>query len=142
MQAARNYTDSADWFIKRDEIKDILVTHLETNSTEHWLSILEPADIWCAKVLDYDTLMQEKGYKTLNMEIKVKTSNGFSVKTTRCPIRIDGEIFTSEIGAPLLGEHNKQIEKQFGILLRRLKINHSFNTNNYHNSCCLPCPKK
>jgi crotonobetainyl-CoA:carnitine CoA-transferase CaiB-like acyl-CoA transferase len=80
------------------------------------LSILEPADIWCAKVLDYQSLMQEKGYQVLNMELKVKTSKGISVTTSRCPIRVDGFILGSEIGAPLLGEHNKEIDKQFNII--------------------------
>ena len=37
----------------RDEIKNILATHLQTQDTEFWLNILEPADIWCAKVLNY-----------------------------------------------------------------------------------------
>jgi crotonobetainyl-CoA:carnitine CoA-transferase CaiB-like acyl-CoA transferase len=76
---------------------------------------LEPADIWCAKVLDYETLIQENGYQTLNMELKVRTSNGLLITTTRCPIRIDGEIFASDIGAPLLGEHNELIDEQFGL---------------------------
>jgi CoA:oxalate CoA-transferase len=59
--------------------------------------------------------VQEEGYKVLNMELQVKTSNGLNVTTTRCPIRVDGEIATSTIGAPLLGEHNKQIDEQFSI---------------------------
>ena len=110
------YEDSAEWFSRRDEIKLILAKILVTKTTEHWLSILEPADIWCAKVLDYQSLMQEKGYQVLNMELKVKTSKGISVTTTRCPIRVDGFILGSEIGAPLLGEHNKEIDKQFNII--------------------------
>jgi len=52
----------------------------------------------------------------LNMEIVVKTSNGLSVTTTRCPIRVDGKILVSEKGAPVLGEHNQEIEHQFGLL--------------------------
>ncbi|MES2648185.1 MAG: CaiB/BaiF CoA-transferase family protein [Bacteroidota bacterium] len=111
-----DFTNSAHWFKQRDEIKEILANHLETQSTEYWLSILEPADIWCARVMDYDALMQEKGYKSLNMELQVKTSNGLSIKTTRCPIRIDGNLLISEMGAPFLGEHNGQIEKQFGLI--------------------------
>ena len=107
------YINSADWFNKRDEIKEILVNHLIHHTTNYWLSILEPADIWCAKVMDYDGLTQEKGYKLLDMELEVKTSNGLTVKTTRCPIRVDGELLTSEVGAPTLGEHNQQIEEQF-----------------------------
>lgn len=110
------YTNSADWFSKRDEIKTLLAQHLQTQSTAHWLAILEPADIWCARVLDYDTMIKEPGYQTLEMELNVKTSNGLSIKTTRCPIRIDGERFHSEKGAPLLGEHNSEIEKQFGLV--------------------------
>jgi CoA:oxalate CoA-transferase len=110
------FTDAADWFNKRDEIKAILANHLAKKSTDTWLAVLVPADIWCAKVMDYDTLMQEEGYQILNMELNVKTSNGLSVKTTRCPIKVDGEIFSSHIGAPLLGEHNVEIDKQFSLV--------------------------
>jgi CoA:oxalate CoA-transferase len=112
----KTFTDPASWFNQRDEIKTILANHLAGKSTQDWLSVLEPADIWCARVLDYDRLVKEKGYSVLNMEIKVKTSNGLSVTTTRCPIRMDGKLFISEKGAPLLGEHNEAIEEQFGLV--------------------------
>ncbi len=113
--ALEQFTDNTEWFSKRDEIKTILSAHLLTNTANHWLAILEKADIWCAPVLNYDELMQEEGYKTLNMEATVKTTNGLAITTTRCPIRIDGEIITSERGAPMLGEHNTEIDIQFGL---------------------------
>jgi CoA:oxalate CoA-transferase len=109
------YTDSSDWFNKRDEIKKILALLLVTQTTDHWLSVLEPADVWCAKVLNYEMLMQEKGYQCLQMELEVRTSNGLTIKTTRCPIRVDGELLASGKGAPLLGEHNAELEQQFHI---------------------------
>ena len=77
------------------------------------LSVLEPADIWCAKVLDYDALVKEEGYKVLDMELKVKTSNGIEVTTTRCPIRVDGKLLSSQKGAPFLGEHTETIRQEF-----------------------------
>ena len=110
------FTDNTEWFSKRDEIKTILSAHLLTNTAAHWLAILEKADIWCAPVLNYDELMQEEGYKALNMETVVKTTNGLEITTTRCPIRIDGKIVTSERGAPVLGEHNAEIDNQFGLV--------------------------
>jgi CoA:oxalate CoA-transferase len=109
------YNDSAEWFDRRDEIKGVLAGHLLTQTADEWLSILQPADIWCAKVMDYHDLMQQIGYKVLNMELKVKTSNGLSIRTTRCPIRVDGAIAVSDLGAPLLGEHNELIDAQFGL---------------------------
>ena len=114
--ALKKYADSSEWFDKRDEIKMILADHLVTEATGHWLSILEPADIWCAKVMNYEELSREEGYKVLNMELQVNTSNGLSVTTTRCPIRVDGELLISKTGAPLLGEHNEEIEKKFSII--------------------------
>jgi CoA:oxalate CoA-transferase len=109
------FTESSGWFDRRDEIKGILAQHLLSHTTDHWLSILQPADIWCAKVMDYEDLMRQVGYKVLDMELKVRTSNGLSVRTTRCPIRIDGKIVVSDKGAPGLGEHNELIDGQFGL---------------------------
>jgi len=109
----REFGDSNNWFEKRDEIKKVLADHLLTNSASFWLAILEKADIWCAPVMDYDKLVQQDGYKVLNMEITVKTSNGLAITTTRCPIRVDGELLVADKGAPQLGEHNTTIEKQF-----------------------------
>lgn len=110
------FTNSQDWFSKRDAIKKVLAAHLVTNTTAHWLHILEAADIWCAQVMDYDTLVQQEGYHALKMEIRVKTSNGLLVTTTRCPFRVDGKLLVSEKGAPLLGEHNQEIDQQFGLV--------------------------
>lgn len=107
------FHNSNDWFSERDVIKKILANHLVTGSTAQWLGILEKADVWCAPVFNYDELILQEGYKVLNMEITVKTSNGLMVKTTRCPIRVDGSAMVSAVGAPQLGEHNEEIEKEF-----------------------------
>jgi len=109
----KHFSNPNDWFDKRDDIKKVLANHLLTNSAVAWLAILEEADIWCAPVMDYDGLVQQDGYKILNMEVTVKTSKGLEVTTTRCPIRVDGKLLISDKGAPQLGEHNEAIDKQF-----------------------------
>jgi CoA:oxalate CoA-transferase len=114
-EGLRDFTDSGDWFTQRDQIKKILSGHLATDTTAQWLSILEPADVWCAPVMDYEALMQQEGYRVLEMEVVVKTSNGLSVTTTRCPLHVDGKKLVSYRGAPVLGEHNEEIEEQFGL---------------------------
>jgi len=106
-----DYTDVMEAYSKRDEIKDILAEHLLTGSTAHWLSILEPADIWCAEVFNWDTLMAHDGFKSLNMLQEVEMADGYQYQTTRCPIRIDGELLTSAKGSPKLGQDNHQIKE-------------------------------
>lgn len=107
------YKDKREWFAKRDEIKALLRERLLENTTSYWLSIFEPKDIWCSRVLNYEELTQEEGYKALNMEIVVQTSNGLSIKTIRSPIKINGKVLSGSKGAPALGEHNALIEAQY-----------------------------
>ena len=107
------FTERGDWFTQRDEIKELLAAHLLTRSTKHWLDILQPADVWCAPVYDYAALRAQKGYQALQMEMEV--SNGISLTTTRCPIKVDGEYLTSQIGAPFLGEHTDKINREFSL---------------------------
>ena len=107
------YTDPKTWFTQRDEIKGELARHLKTKPTSHWLGILEPADIWCAEVLNWRQLLAHEGFGVLNMLQKVSRDNGSSLMTTRCPIRVDGEIFRSSVGAPKVGEHNEKIRGEY-----------------------------
>lgn len=100
-------------FALRDAIKNILAAHLQTQNTEFWLAILEPADIWCASVLNYQQLFAEEGFKVLDFVQEVQMLDGYSYKTTRCPIKIDGEFFTSSKGSPKLGQDNEKIVKEF-----------------------------
>src|SRR6185503_3062238 len=101
------------WFTQRDEIKSTLAKHLETQTTAHWLSILEPADVWCADVLTWTRLLAHEGFRVLNLTQTVSRANGASLATTRCPIRVDGEILRSAAGAPKVGEHTASIAKEF-----------------------------
>jgi len=107
------FKDESKWFEMRDEIRLILSTHLKKESTEDWLAILEPADIWCAEVLSWDKLMDKEAFKILNMIQEVAMDDNYTYKTTRCPVIIDGDTMFSGKGAPKLGEHTDLITEQF-----------------------------
>ena len=109
------FTDSATWFSQRDEIKAILVEHLQAQSTRHWLDILEPRDIWCADVLSWERLLQHEGFKVIDMVQEVARDENVKLATTRCPIRINGEILKSRKGAPRIGEDTQRILSEFAI---------------------------
>ncbi len=103
------YTDPKALFDQRDEIKTILVEHLKQHTTAHWLGILEPADVWCADVFNWNRLFQHEAFHALDMVQNVGSGTDRSMRTTRCPIRIDGDLLTSPRGAPRIGEHNNAI---------------------------------
>lgn len=109
------FSDPKTWFTRRDEIKRILAAHLKKQTTRHWLGILEPADIWCSDVFTWPILLKHEGFKALDMVQEVSRGNGASLRTTRCPVRVDREIFKSPRGSPGVGEHTEQIIREFGL---------------------------
>ena len=115
LSALQEISDQAEGFRRRDEIKQIIAQRLKQHSTEHWLEILNAADIWCAEVLDWPKLCASKAFEQLAMVQILRDGRGIEILTTRLPIRVDGGLLTSERLAPRVGQHTKTIQKEFGL---------------------------
>ena len=100
-----------DGFTNRAAIMEAIAGALKTKNTAEWLAIFEPADIWCAAVQDYHQFTAHEGYKAMNLEQEIEFPDGKKLKTTRCPIRIDGQIFKSKRPGTEVGADNQSIEK-------------------------------
>jgi len=105
----------ADCFDRRDEIKRQIAQRLRAHTTAHWLSILEPADIWAAEVLDWPKLIEHEAFKVLNWTRDLPRTGGGSMLSCRCPVRIDGQIMENAVRAPRIGEHAAELRREFGL---------------------------
>ena len=112
LEFLKNLHDQKIWFTERDEIKKNIGDWVVNQSTQEILNILEPADIWCAEVLDWEHMLKHEGFKILDMTQRIKSLDGLDIKTLRCPIRVDGEIFKSDLAAPKVGQDNEKIIKE------------------------------
>jgi CoA:oxalate CoA-transferase len=115
LAALQEMSDQADGFRRRDEIKRIIAQRLKQHTTEHWLEILNAADIWCAEVLDWPKLCASQAFQQLGMVQTLRDGGGIEILTTRLPIRVDGSPLTSERLAPRVGQHTERIQKEFGL---------------------------
>lgn len=114
------YEDPKSWWSDQETITNLLTMRLSTQSTEHWLEILDAADIWCAPVLTLPELIEHDGFKDLDMTQQVTRMSldgkeKIEIMTTRSPIRIDGHPIKSSKGAPHVGEDTEKIRHEFGI---------------------------
>lgn len=107
--------DPKSWFTSRDDIKAPIAARIATRSVDDWLAILEPADIWCARVLNWPELLGSEGFRVLDMLQTVGRDDGVSLHTTRSPIRIDGQRPKFERAAPHVGEHNAALWEEFDL---------------------------
>jgi CoA:oxalate CoA-transferase len=115
LPALAQFSDPATWFTRRDDIKELIARHLREKSTRHWLDRLEPADYWCAEVMSWKQLWATDAFRALDFEQEVRREGGPILRTTRCPITIDGQRYKSTRGAPRVGEHTKQIQAEFAL---------------------------
>ncbi len=110
----KSYADRPDsWFRERDEIKRLIAAKLACESTDHWLSILQPHDIWCAKVLDWPEFLQQEAFLHLDMIQNVENSTGKSIRLTRSPLRVNGARARTANAAPEIGAHSAAIRAEF-----------------------------
>lgn len=102
-------------FNKRDEIKRLIADRIAEKTVDEWLAILEPADIWCARVLNWEELLASEGFGVLDMLQTVTREDDVSITTTRSPLRIDGQRPKVARAAPRIGENSRQIREEFGL---------------------------
>jgi len=112
LEFLKSLHDQKVWFKERDTIKKQIGDWVVNQSTQEILNILEPADIWCAEVLDWENMLKHEGFKILDMTQRIKSLDGLDIKTLRCPIRVDGEIYKSDLAAPKVGQDNEKIIKE------------------------------
>jgi crotonobetainyl-CoA:carnitine CoA-transferase CaiB-like acyl-CoA transferase len=115
LSALQEISDPADGFRRRDEIKQIIAQRLKQHTTEHWLEILDAADIWCAEVIDWPKLCASRAFEQLAMIQTLRDGRGIEILTTRLPIRVDRGLLTSERLAPRVGQHTETIQREFGL---------------------------
>ena len=107
------YTNQADWFDRRDEIKRKIQDVLQTNATEHWLGLLQERDYWCSDVYTWEKLVASDAFAALDFVQDVSRVEGEHVFTTRCPITFAGEDPGASKSAPRLGEDTDRIIREF-----------------------------
>ncbi|MEP6478585.1 MAG: CaiB/BaiF CoA-transferase family protein [Rhodoglobus sp.] len=118
LKQLEQYTDPQTWWTEQTAITRALADHLATQSTEHWLAILDAADVWCAPVLTLPQLVEHDGFRALDMTqtVERRAADGgepVRLQTTRAPVRFDGHPLKTTRGAPRLGEHTAAIKAEF-----------------------------
>ena len=94
-------------------IKRRIAAQLQTRSTSAWLAALEPHDIWCSEVLTWPELFGTENFRLLDMVQTLRKGDGFSIRTLRSPIRVDGQRGRSERPAPEIGENTEALRREF-----------------------------
>lgn len=104
---------------ERDEIRRILAEAVARRTTAEWLALLQPADVWCAEVLDWPGLFAAEAFRRLGLVQRIEGAGGLALETVRGPLRLDGAPLLSPRAAPDLGADRSAIIREFGLAAGR-----------------------
>ena len=102
-------------FERRDAIKRAIADHIATQPTAFWLDRMQPADIWCAEVLDWPAFLASEAFRRMDLLQTLTRGGGLPVRTTRSPIRVDARRPECALAAPRIGEHTDALRAEFGL---------------------------
>lgn len=103
------YDDPKAMMTQRDDIKTVFAAQLATRTTADWLAVLQPADIWCSEVLDWEQMRATEAYQMLDLEQTIERKGTVRLETLRSPIRINGATLKSPRAAPELGQDTARV---------------------------------
>ena len=107
--------DETDTWAKRDEIFALTRDRLRTRPTEDWLAVLRAADVWCGPVYGYADLVADPQIAHNGTFVEYDHPTEGHVKTPGFPIRFSKTPSVVARGAPLTGEHTREVLREAGL---------------------------
>ncbi|KAA0690908.1 CoA transferase [Neorhizobium sp. P12A] len=106
--------DEIDTWGRRDEIFAKTRERLKTKTSAEWLELMRAADIWCGPVYGYADLVEDEQIKHNGTFVEYQHPTEGLVKTPGFPIRFSKTPSTVERGAPITGQHTREILAEAG----------------------------
>lgn len=110
------YQDKESWFTEKDQITQLLASHIQEENTEYWIDLLNSKGIWCSPIFNYQELLNHEAYQVLGFDQELDLPNGEILKGTRSPIHINREKLYSRKAAPKAGAETELINQQFNLI--------------------------
>lgn len=106
--------DEVDSWSRRDEIFARTRERLKERSSAEWLALFAEADIWAGPVYGYKELVEDPQALHNGTFVEYEHPTEGRVKTPGFPIHFSKTPSTVERGAPLAGEHTREVLVEAG----------------------------
>ena len=104
------FDDNEKMFAGRDTIHRRLSAHFATATTEHWLTLLDEHDVWCAPVQDYADLERDPQVEHANLLWTVPIEGeDATFRTVGSPFTFSKTPPVVRRGVPRAGQHTEEV---------------------------------
>lgn len=113
--------DETDSWTQRDHIFARTRERLVAKTSEEWLSLMRAADIWCGPVFGYEDLVKDEQILHNGTFVEYDHPTEGKIKTPGFPIRFSKTPSRVERGAPVTGQHTREVLAEAGFASERIE---------------------
>lgn len=114
LAADPRFRDNAGRMAHREELASIIAGRVRRRTTAEWLERLERAGVPAGPVLSIGEMLEHPQTRARGMVSDVTHTRVGKVPTLGFPVRLSETPAAIRRGAPLLGEHTRQVLRELG----------------------------
>jgi len=103
------FITNTDRLRHRDELVPLVAEHLERETTQHWISLLEPIGVPCAPINRLDQVFAHPQVIHRELQVNLPHTTGKTTPLVANPIKFSRTEIEYEMGPPMLGEHTTEV---------------------------------
>ena len=107
--------DAVDTFARRDEIHRMVEEHTAKWKRDELVDAMLALDIWAGPVHDYASMLDDPQVRHSRSFVEYEHHSEGPLKTPGFPIRFEKTPSRVDRGAPLVGEHSREVLKSIGL---------------------------
>lgn len=108
------YLDSRSRMENRPALSQTLTDIFKTKSKSEWLARLEEAGVPAGPVLNVKEMHEDPHAIARDMIVSQEHKTAGSVKSIGCPIKFSSTPASVDTGAPVYGQHTREVLKEYG----------------------------
>ncbi len=101
-------------YTHRDKVRELVQGRIKEGTTQHWLDVLGTKDLWCAKVQDFDDLMNDPQVAHNELIQEIDHPKAGRIKVVGIPVQFSGTPGTIRLAPPTVGQHTDEILAEMG----------------------------
>lgn len=109
----------------RDTVKRLVQEKIKHNTTEHWLDLFATRDLWCAKVQDFEDVINDPQVAHNELIQTIDHPRAGTIKVIGVPIKFSGTPGSIRLAPPLVGEHTDEVLAEVGFSPEQIDTFHA-----------------
>lgn len=106
----------------RDQIYPVIAAALEKRTTEDWIAMFQEQGIWCAKVNDYNDVVNDPQVIHNGIIKEIEHPKAGKIRVVASPIEFSETPCEITKAPPLLGEHNDEILRELNYTAEQIQM--------------------